>query len=596
MLLNNEEHSSHLQSIIARIDTLQGLLADVTVAAPDRDTLAHELAAISAALHHSTPPPQPHETLDHYRTIAELLSDYRFIGHITDTGQLNLEWITPTFIQFIGYSFAELQGTDTWKVIVYLGDHAAVNKHLARVIARQADEVDFRIITHTGDIRWLRSSMFPIWDAEAQRVRRVVGAGRDISEYKRLEEAQRIDQTRLEERVAERTAALERANSALRYEISERLRIEHEMRQIQAELEERVKERTIELTDSNMMLRWEIGDRIRAEEQLRESEERYRRLVELSPEAITVSSGDTFLYINPSGARLLGANNPDDLIGRSIWPFIAPEHHNLVRQRTEAVHYTSEPNLPSEEVMVRTDGTLVKTEVMSIPITYQGRRAILNVTRDITERKLAEERITTALREKEVLLHEIHHRVKNNLQVISSLLDLQAAQLNDEQMVLMLRESQNRVRTIAMIHEKLYQSADLARIEFGSYVQELATHLLHSYTGNSARIALKVAVDSLSLSVDSAIPCGLIINELVSNALKHAFPADRHGVITVAFHTDTDGKHMLQVSDNGVGFAVDLDVQHPSSLGLQLVRMLVRQIKGQVVFTREEGACVEVQF
>jgi two-component sensor histidine kinase len=190
------------------------------------------------------------------------------------------------------------------------------------------------------------------------------------------------------------------------------------------------------------------------------------------------------------------------------------------------------------------------------------------------------EALATSLREKEVLLQEIHHRVKNNLQVISSLLSLQADHVSDPQAHMILRESQHRVRSMALIHEKLYRSACLAQVDFGDYVHDLAAFLFRSFRSSSQGITLHVDAEPIGLPVDIAMPCGLILNELVSNALKHAFPDDLSGAVTVMLGTTQDRRVNMVVADTGVGFAPGVDFRHTETLGLQLVAMLVEQIDG----------------
>jgi two-component sensor histidine kinase len=198
-----------------------------------------------------------------------------------------------------------------------------------------------------------------------------------------------------------------------------------------------------------------------------------------------------------------------------------------------------------------------------------------------------------------VLLKEIHHRVKNNLQVVSSLLDFQSEYIKDQLTLDLFKESQNRVTSMALVHEQLYQSKDLARIDFAEYIRDLTEYLFHSYGANWKAITPKIHVDDVPLSVDTAIPCGLIINELVSNSLKHAFPAakarSQQGEILVALHSN-NAKLTLIVSDNGVGFPKDLDFLNTETLGLRLVNMLNRQLKGTIELDRSGGTAFKITF
>ena len=217
------------------------------------------------------------------------------------------------------------------------------------------------------------------------------------------------------------------------------------------------------------------------------------------------------------------------------------------------------------------------------------------VVTEITERKRVEAQIKSSLNEKEVLLKEIHHRVKNNLQIISSLLRLQAENPQDKSPLDILQESQNRIRSMALIHEKLYQSHDLSRIDFAEYIRSLAGSLFASYRIDTDQVNLEIESEPVQLEVDMAIPCGLIVNELITNAVKYAFPRGRRGSIRVALHAH-DHHIMLSVADNGVGFPHSLDFRNAPSLGLQLVTTLVDQIQGHIELTAGQGTKFTVTF
>jgi PAS domain S-box-containing protein len=215
---------------------------------------------------------------------------------------------------------------------------------------------------------------------------------------------------------------------------------------------------------------------------------------------------------------------------------------------------------------------------------------------DITDRKRNEERIRASLKEKEVLLKEIHHRVKNNLQVISSLLNLQANQIRDKETAQVFRDSQSRVRAMSLVHERLYQSSDLARIDFAGYVEDVTRHLLRSYQSGPRGVRLKVDVDPVSFNIDTAIPCALIINELVSNSLKYAFPNGKDGEILIRLNTTENNDLNLCISDNGVGFPHNVSWEKTDSLGLQLVRSLTDQLNGSIKCQLDQGARFDIRF
>ncbi len=212
---------------------------------------------------------------------------------------------------------------------------------------------------------------------------------------------------------------------------------------------------------------------------------------------------------------------------------------------------------------------------------------------DITERKRAEAEIQASLKEKEVLLREIHHRVKNNLAVIASILSLQSNVTTDRKTKEILWECENRAQTMAMIHTHLYQSADLARINFKKYVRTLADAVFKSYRLNPDQVVMNINAGDVSLDINSAIPLGLILNELISNAMKYAFPDGIKGEITIDLADSADGV-VLKVKDNGVGFPENLDFRNTESLGLQLVATLVEQLEGTMELTRDRGTTFTV--
>ena len=213
---------------------------------------------------------------------------------------------------------------------------------------------------------------------------------------------------------------------------------------------------------------------------------------------------------------------------------------------------------------------------------------------DVTASRHAEEQIKASLKEKEVLLKEIHHRVKNNLQIISSLLSLQGSEIEDPKANQRFKESQDRVKAMALIHERLYQSRDLAKIDFAGYVRNLTGHLLRSYRVDSSAIKLNLEVESIPMNLDVAIPCGLIINELVSNALKYAFPNGNRGEIRVRFTEENQHALKLLVTDTGIGFPQIADVESNESLGLKLVRSLTEQLGGAITYGNQDGFRCEI--
>jgi two-component sensor histidine kinase len=219
----------------------------------------------------------------------------------------------------------------------------------------------------------------------------------------------------------------------------------------------------------------------------------------------------------------------------------------------------------------------------------------LEINNDITQRKKAEEKVKQSLKEKEMLLKEIHHRVKNNLMVISSLLNLQSQYDKDQEVLGMIKETQSRARSMAIIHERLYQSEDLKTIDFGKYIRTLAMELSRTYRVSPDLVKLHINVEDVKLDINTSIPLGLIVNELVSNSMKHAFPDGRNGEIDIDFYLKDD-VYSLNVCDNGIGFPEDLDFRKTESLGLQLVNTLSGQIDATVELDRSQGTDFIIKF
>jgi len=215
---------------------------------------------------------------------------------------------------------------------------------------------------------------------------------------------------------------------------------------------------------------------------------------------------------------------------------------------------------------------------------------------DITERKQTKEHIEASLREKEVLLKEIHHRVKNNLAIVSSLLQMQSRRTKDDQANEILRDSHNRIASIALVHETLYSSEDLANIDFAQYITKLTTHLWNSYNTKSQPIEIITQIENVGLDIEVAVPCGLIINELISNALKYAFPDHRFGEIKIKFYQENEHNLILIIQDNGIGLTENFDSQKLKTLGINLVRGLVQQLRGNMTINCEQGTEFRIAF
>ncbi len=240
-------------------------------------------------------------------------------------------------------------------------------------------------------------------------------------------------------------------------------------------------------------------------------------------------------------------------------------------------------------------GEIIPVEISSSPVTYRGKPAILNIVRNITERKKAEAELKKELREKTMLLTEIHHRVKNSLQLVASLLHLQSLKITDDHILSLFDQSRNRIFMMARVYEKLYHTKNFASIDYKEYLEDVLNDIYQS-SGLSQRVSLKLDVKNVILGLDTAIPTALIINELFTNSIKHAFPGDRKGKIEVRFHMLDEETYELIYRDNGVGLPAGVDFDSTEVSGLNLVKNLAQQIEGTATLEQNDWTTFRIIF
>ena len=380
---------------------------------------------------------------------------------------------------------------------------------------------------------------------------------------------------------------IEETNRRLQEEIAERKQAQEALKQVHDELEARVEDRTAELTRSNLQLQEALD------------------VINMSPVVAFLwknAEGWPVEYVSDRVEDVFGYTSEEFLTGKIQYiQLIHPGDLNRVveevsRNSSEkgVEDFAHEPyRIVTRDGKIKwvDDRTHIKRNKKGEIIYYQG------VIADITDRKKSGEQIKAALAEKVTLLKEIHHRVKNNMQIITSLLRLQADTIKDARYLDMFRESQMRIQSMALIHDKLYRSDDLAGIGFGEYLKELSAHLIRTYAINPDAVTIQVEAADVRLGLNAAIPCGLLMNELVSNSLKHAFPDDRKGEISITLQPVEDDQIVLTVSDNGIGLPDDLDFRNTKSLGMELVVILAEgQLGGTVELDRTGGTAFKVVF
>ncbi|MGL5096067.1 MAG: sensor histidine kinase, partial [Planctomycetia bacterium] len=421
----------------------------------------------------------------------------------------SFEFVNTRWMDYTGMTLQALNEAG-WRSTVHPDDLPAMVVTTGGPLERgEAYEVEFRLRSRENDYRWFLARAVPLKDA-AGRVVKWLGSGNDVETQKTAE------------------ARLKELNAALELGVAERTA------------------------------------------QLRESEERFHAFMDHAPiGAWMVDERMAGVFASRGFDRLTGLE-PGALIGRTSADLFPPAIADKQVANTRRVLETGRP-VADEEQFLRADGSPGVAFVVKFPVPGpDGRSFVGGVALDVTDRAKAEERTQASLREKEVLLKEIHPRVKNNLQIVSTLLDLQSGHTTDSEVLEMFKESRGRVKSMALIHERLYRSQDLAGVDFAEYIRLLANDLYRTYRVSCDEIQLRVDVDVPPLSIDVAIPCGLLLNELMSNCFKHAFADAECGLVEVTLHSESD-TNILTVSDDGCGFPPGADLTIADSFGLQLV-------------------------
>lgn len=325
----------------------------------------------------------------------------------------------------------------------------------------------------------------------------------------------------------------------------------------------------------------------------------FRSVVEAAPNAMVMVNADGLIEMVNTQAEVVFGYPRSEMLNMPVEMLVPTrfraEHPGL--RSTFNRDPESRPMGAGRDLFaLRKDGSEFPVEIGLNPIETDEGPMILSAIVDISDRKQKEGRIQAALKEKDVMLAEIHHRVKNNLQIVHSLLDLQSSQVESPALQEVLRESKNRVQSMALIHQTLYQSKDFAEVDFGHFLESLIPILLATYSTNPQNVLLNFDAAEVVLPINIAVPCGLVVNELISNALKHAFPEGHGGRIDLLLRQEPDNRILLSVADDGVGIPQELDFEKSSSLGLQLVSLLADQLGGDLMINRSEPTRFELRF
>jgi len=590
---------------------------------------------------------QAQEALTKSEEQLRLTLEYTHIG--------NWDWNLHTNEVIWNYNHYRLLGLDpetstasyqAWRGVVHPDDINRVEQSVANALEQHSNfEAEYRVIHSDGSVHWLAGKGHGIYDQTGNPVR-MLGVIIDINDRKQTEQALREKEhflSSIYDGVANSIFVVDVVNGDFRFmglnPAHEQLTgfISHELqgktpeqvlppilaatvRQHYQDCIEAGETITYEeylylknqdtwwitnltpLRDENLNIYRIIGSGINITEQ-----KRAQQMLELQAVVtrnmaeglcLVRASDGVIVYTNPKFEQIFGYE-VSELLGQHISIINYEDEHTKPIEIHEAIAAaaTLHGETTYEVQNIKKDGTPFWCRATASVFEHPEYGTVfVAVQQDITEQKQAEEKIKASLKEKEVLLQEIHHRVKNNLGIVSSLLQMQCRRTQDPQANAILRDSQNRIASIALAHEKLYRSNDLANIDFAQYIPDLTTHLFASYNVKSSCIQLSIQVEETSLDLETAIPCGLIINELVSNALKYAFPNNREGEIQVRLFQQSDRTLTLIVRDNGIGLPVEFDGKKTKTLGITLVQGLVQQLRGKLEIQSQSGTEFKISF
>jgi PAS domain S-box-containing protein len=340
----------------------------------------------------------------------------------------------------------------------------------------------------------------------------------------------------------------------------------------------------------------DITNRKQAEQALRDSEERFKTLSSIANEGIIIHDQGIIIDVNLPFARLLGYSNLEEIIGKDRFEAIRMEEES---RKTVLEHINNNSNEIYDIEIINLDGQTIPVETCGRDIVYRGRKARIVYMREITERKRAEEKVRQSLHEKEILLRELYHRTKNTLQITQGLLTLQAADYpGNTELQNLVKNTGDRIESMSLVHKMLYKSGDLSRISIKDYIQDLSALIMQSYRVIDGRIALNINIEDQFFQIDAAIPFGLIINELITNSMKYAFPGNRKGNINISLKGVKDSPmNFLEYSDDGAGVEPGFNFRNRNTLGLKLIYSLgERQLSGKVYMKSDNGIKCVIEF
>ncbi|PAU95802.1 hypothetical protein CK503_01720 [Aliifodinibius salipaludis] len=354
-----------------------------------------------------------------------------------------------------------------------------------------------------------------------------------------------------------------------------------------------------QLADKFNAMAKKLKDHIKNEKQLRkkaeENQKRWETLVEQDPSLIVIHIQGKVQFINSGGVDIIGAESSEDLIGKSIYEFIEEAQTDQAIDQVKEVHEEGKKTVPTVYKVQRLDGEQRYLQVQAMPIKYGEELAAQLVGIDITDYVTYEEELQESLEEKSVLLQEIHHRVKNNLAIISGMMELQAMESTNEVLKDKLSDSQLRIQSMALVHELLYESDNFSKLNFKEHVSKLVKTIVQTINA-TASVKIDYDLENVMLNINQAIPCALIINELVTNAMKHAFVNAKKGKISISLEEKNEIVH-LNIKDNGVGLPESFGFDNANTLGMRIIQSLIEQLEASIDFASgDEGTNFSITF
>lgn len=571
----------------------------------------------------------------HQEYFQQLTENIESVFWLTDPDKQQMLYVSPAYEQIWGLSIAEVyRSPRSWLDAIYEEDRDRIFKAFPKQICGEYDE-EYRIIRPNGDVRWIRDRAFPIRD-QTGKIYRIAGIAEDVTEYKQIEEKLRLQERAITatrngivivdarlpdsptiyvnpafERItgysasevigrncrflqgaATEQAGLSELRSALNHGQSATVNLRN-YRKDGTLFWNQLSVSPIHDSQGNLTHFVGIQNDITERQQVEHSLKQQLAAIEAAIDGIAILDAEgRYVYLNSAHVQLFGYEHPIELLGQPWHQLYYPEEIDRFQQDVfPALGQNS--HWQGEATAKRRDDSTFSEEVSLTLIDGGG---LICVCRDISDRKRSEEQLKASLQEKEILLKEIHHRVKNNLLVVSSLLEWQTDYVDDPSILKMLGESQTRIQSMALIHEKLYRSENLAKIDFSEYLETLARQLFFAFDVDNTKVKLQFALEPVFLNIETATPCGLIVSELISNVFEHAFPKDKTGQVWLKVTQDQYQQIIITIQDDGVGFPEDLDFHHTESLGLQLVCLLTQQLEGTIQIDRSYGTIFYLTF